>query len=522
MTKYSFEIAPVPIPASEIQDTINTEVAVIGAGNAGMVAAISAAEASARTVILQKQAAFTTQARHIAAINTSLQKALSVRINRDEVIAEICRWGAMSIDQRVVSVWADRSGEMFDWLRNILEAHDLQTWLETDVKEGFYKSYPVTHRFGTIPTRFYSEHMRPLGEKALALGVDIHYSTPAIQLIREGNGRVTGVIAKSKTRGYIQFNTSKAIILCAGGYQNDASMMQAYCPRGYYYSVQGAGSGRTGDGIKMGIWVGAAIDPLPHAPMQFDSGLLKGSIESGFLGAGTMGWRQPFLHVNIYGERYSNEDQPYAYNCNAAVLQPGHVWWKVWDNNWPEDIRRFHTTVCARIVPHPMASMNRSCMRDMTNMEEEQNAAIEAQRIQNEKLVGSGFLQKADTIEELGGKMGVPVATFKATVRRYNKMVKSGKDLDFGKLPFRMSTIESPPFYAGKFGAAMLSTLNGLRINTRMQVLDTDLKVIPGLYSAGDNSGNFFANDYPQLLGGLALGRAFTFAYLAGKNAAEE
>lgn len=116
--------------------------------------------------------------------------------------------------------------------------------------------------------------------------------------------------------------------------------------------------------------------------------------------------------------------------------------------------------------------------------------------------------------------MKVPVETFKANVARYNELSKQGKDLDFGKLASRLSTLEHAPFYAANIAGMLICNLNGLRINTQLQVLDTDLNAIPGLYAAGNDSGSFFALNYPQMVGGLALGRTATFGRLAGQNAA--
>jgi fumarate reductase flavoprotein subunit len=139
-----------------------------------------------------------------------------------------------------------------------------------------------------------------------------------------------------------------------------------------------------------------------------------------------------------------------------------------------------------------------------------------------EALLERGLLKKADTIEELAEQMEVPVETFKATVERYTELANMGRDLDFGKVAFRLTPIDTPPFYALKGAAGFLTTINGLRINSELQVLDTEHRPIPGLYAAGDVSGSFFANDYPELQVGIALGRTLTFGYIAGQNAAAE
>jgi fumarate reductase flavoprotein subunit len=129
---------------------------------------------------------------------------------------------------------------------------------------------------------------------------------------------------------------------------------------------------------------------------------------------------------------------------------------------------------------------------------------------------------KADTIEKLARKMEVPVATFKATIDRYNNLTRMGRDLDFGKRPDRLMTIEKPPFYAGIIEQHILVVLGGLTTNTRFQPLDKDRKVIPGLYLAGNTVGNRFAVDYPTMCAGLSHGMAWTTGRLAGLSAAAE
>jgi fumarate reductase flavoprotein subunit len=204
----------------------------------------------------------------------------------------------------------------------------------------------------------------------------------------------------------------------------------------------------------------------------------------------------PFLRVNANGERFGNEDMPMPYTCNAAQLQPGNIVWYVFDSSYPEDAPKMG--------------------RGFSRMSVIDDAALE--RIQG--AIDSGSLLEAGTIEELAQKMEVPGEALKATVERYNELVSMGKDLDFGKIPERLTAIDEPPFYAGKIPVLLLVTLGGLNVNPELQVLDKDRKVIPGLYAAGNVSGNFYANDYPVICPGLSHSRAWTQGYIAGKNAA--
>jgi len=420
------------------------------------------------------------------------------------------RWGGYKADQRVVSLWADYSGEAIDWLVELAEATGQTAEpvpLEHQEVPGATVPYFTTQTFlltpseealaaspkGTSPRQAALRYA--LETTAKKLGVDIRFKTPAQQLIREGNGRVTGVIAKSEDGSYIRFNAGKAVILCTGDYGNDPEMLKYYIPSSEnIYGNSFPDKNNTGDGHKMGLWVGAAIDEAPHAPMYFDQGLegLPPTYKPVPL------TRQPWLGVNIRGERFANEDLPYGYVSNAILQQPGHVKWVIWDAKWPEEAPRFSMTACKAMRP------------PLHNPEE------------IDELIEKGIIKTADTLDELAQKMDVPVDTFKATVARYNELAKLGEDKDFGKRPECLTTIEKPPFYAAKLAVCLLVTLGGLKVNDKLQVLDTSNNVIPGLYAAGNTSGSFFFNDYPNIMPGLSHGRCITLGYLAGKNAAKE
>lgn len=528
LPKVSFEVMPPPVADKDISNTITADVVVVGGGTSGMFAALSAAELGAKTILLEKGVKGYTGPHNMAAINSSLQKKLGQHVDRDLIVAELCRYASYKVDQRLINLWADKSGEVIDWFSSIVEANGMEMMLEWDVKEGFFSSFPVSHT-AVIPggknttsgkaqrdnsgdpsgSRYY---LPILVKRAKTLGVDLRFKTPMVQLIREGKGRATGCIARDPDGRYIRFYAKKGIILCSGGYGRNVEMIEKFAPHALSTSINAAPVTNTGDGIRAALWIGAAMDPLYHEMMIFDRGLIKVGDEKK-LGppwkSGHYLWigSQPFLRVNLHGERFVNEDLPYDFGWHAAYMQPGKVWWEVWDSNYVECISRFHTTGCARIITAKGAPPR---------------AGIQVVIDAVNNYVEKGLIQKADSIEALAQKMKVPVDTFKATVKRYNEMWKKGKDTDFGKIPFRLSALDKAPFYAGLIGGCILCNLNGLRINTKLQVLDVDLNPIPGLYAAGNDSGSFFANNYPSLQCGMALGRAATFGRLAGLNAAAE
>lgn len=511
----SYETPPAPIAEKDIKRTISADVVVVGGGTGGMFAALAAAEAGAKTILLEKSSVGAVGPAWMAAINSSLQKKMGVKIDRDEAVAEICRYGGHLVDQRMVNLWADKSGEVMDWFMPIVSAAGLQTIVETDVKEGFYKNYPVAHvvvapgeKVSTFPTGGIGStyYIPVLVKRAKELGVEILYKTPLQQLVKDKNGRVTAAIAKNDQNEYLRINASKGVILCTGGYARDLEMLEKLCPSALNTSLNVAPLSNTGDGLKAALWVGAAMDP-DHVPMVFDRALVMDEKKmgppwkGGYLHLGS----QPFLRVNLRGERFVNEDLPYDYAWNAALMEPGKVWWEIWDSNWTEDIKRFHTTVCARIINVPGAPPR---------------AGIETIEKDLQMYLKMGLVKKADSLDELARQMEIPAQTFLANVEKYNQMYRQGKDSDFGKLPSRLSSLEKAPYYAAKLAGMLICSLSGLRVTTQMEVMDKDSNVIPGLYAAGNDSGSFFAQGYPELFGGLALGRTATFGRLAGQSAA--
>ncbi len=119
--------------------------------------------------------------------------------------------------------------------------------------------------------------------------------------------------------------------------------------------------------------------------------------------------------------------------------------------------------------------------------------------------------------KELAEKLNIPADAFVETVKRYNELCAKGVDEDYGKEAHRLTPVDTAPFYGIRTGAWHLTTLNGCRINTDMQVLNAEGKPIEGLYATGDCTGGFFSTTYPNLFTGLACGRTMTFGRRAAK-----
>jgi fumarate reductase flavoprotein subunit len=473
---YNFEITPDPIPSSDIKKYIDAEVVVVGAGIAGLSAALSAAEAGAKTILLEKMATVQARGHDNAFIDSRLQAKLGIEIDKDEIILNLMKYGANKPDQRLIRMWAEGSGKTADWLMDMTDAAGIEVIIKQyppppafNNTTEYYPQYHVTHHY-------HSE--RPVAkcllDNAIRKGVVTYFKTRAKQLLRKRKGRVTGVIAQNEVGEYLQFNAAKAVILCTGDYGNNAEMMAKYCPQSAYLAPMILTS--TGDGHMMAMWIGATMEPGPHTPMiHGPAGPLLSAA---------------YLQVNLLGERFQNEDVPIQSNVNAVERQPNRVAWQVFDSKYPAELS-YHGLGLGKII-------------------------IATEKIQQEV---SKVAITANSIEELAAKMKLPIEIFKATVERYNELARLGKDLDFGKQSDRLCPIDKPPYYAGKSGYSLLTVLGGLNINDRLQPLDKNWMVIPGIYLAGNTMGNRFAVDYPTMCPGLSHGMAIHFGRIAGINA---
>jgi succinate dehydrogenase/fumarate reductase flavoprotein subunit len=404
------------------------------------------------------------------------------------------------VDQDKWWLWAHKSGEAMDWLIDKMEAAGYQSVIEkgnTD-PEGILTMYPGSHSWlgKDIKTAGRSQQLvvDTLAASAHDHGVQFHYNTTAVQLVRENknSSRVSAVIAKTSDNSYCLYEGKKAIVLATGDFK-DEEMVEKYCPW-MLPLVQAGGGIYSGDGHKMALWAGAAWQKTePNAPI-----LLGGA------GPGTQPYRAfTGLVVNKNAFRYGNEDSLRSFAGAAQMRQPESTIFAVWDSEYAEK--------AAPWIPVGSYYGGPS------------EVPIKAVIDGWEQNVKVGAMVKADTMEELARKLGLPVAPLKATVERYNGFCKAGIDGDFGKRPGLLISVERPPFY-GEISKSpwLLNISGGLRTNIKMQVLDKNEQVIQGLYAVGTIIGDMYSNLYTFLEPGHNLGATcVTFGYLVGKDIAQ-
>lgn len=506
------------IAEADITETIDTEVLVAGCGTGGWIAAMTAAEAGAKVLVVEKREKATNIRHDIGAIGSrfqkeSIKKYPEFEINKMEALQEIVRYGSGYVDSDLIKVWIEESGEMVDWLADILEAEgsfrmDHEGGVGNLADPGRDKAYATGHS----PNKT-EKASKDIGTDTVFqmhcddLGVEWKLSTALVKLEKDGNGKVTGIIAQDQTDNhYVRINAKKGVIMCTGGYATNTEMMMALQPMTLDMKINySLGSTCDGSGIKAMMWAGAELDPT-HASMMFNRCTCLPTETAGYKTNGKWFWfgEQPFLKVNLKGKRFCNESGPYEFMLHSMEMQPYHTYCDIFDSNSKKYAEQFDEVGCCRLFPFPNGAPS--------------NMGFDYVWEQvTTKLVEEGYVIKADTLEDLAKGLNIPVDAFVASVKRYNELCAKGVDEDYGKEKHRLTPVDQAPFYGARTGAWHLTTLNGCRINTDMQVIDEAGEPIEGLYATGDCTGGMFATTYPNLFTGLACGRTMTFARHAAK-----
>ena len=511
------------IAERDITETLDYEVVVCGCKTGGLPAVISAAENGARVLGIDRVSKVSNPREDIGAIDSKLQLASfdeypQFKIDKMEAMEDIVRYANGFVNYDLVKLWANESGAMLDWLTEIVERDgrlrmDFEGSVGTEGQGARDKAWATGHSPNKTELGKQDKNFNfgvSLKEYAEEKGAEFRWETELIKCEQDANGRVTGVIARDvKDRHYIRINASKGVILTTGGYGNNLEMMQARQPwnQKIRIAAPGKGGNPTGDGIKAALWCGGEMDPL-GAACTFNRACVKPDELAGDGVVGEWWWfgEQPFMKVNLNGKRFCNESGPYDYMLHSTIMQPGHTYCDIFDSDYAAQVKQMNEVGCCRLYPFDNGSPSNRSIDDMPAL--------------FDSLLEKGYLQKADTPEELAEKLNIPVDNFVETFNRYNEMAENGKDEDYNKEPYRLMALKTPPYYGIRTGAWFLATLDGVRINTNMHPVRADGSEIEGLYMAGDCSGGFFSVSYPNLFTGLACGRTMTFGRRAGMLAA--
>ncbi len=479
----SFMVPPEPVAQSDIVSVLDYDVVIVGAGTTGFAAAVAAHNAGVKACVVQKQAIAVAQGKGGSGVDLANSDPAALAYLVDIHVAA----NHYRPIRSVVQNWVDWSGEawnaVIDYTADLANPLAIRQTRErqygdTALKASTFKAGPTDSDFaGAVPQYF---------DKLAEDGFDVYYETPAVQLVQASDGAITGVVCESG-EGYKQFNASMGVILCAGDYQNDDEMVDYLLPD--MANCVRKQSGKTGDGIKMGVWAGGVIEPVGHSKMShgYGNGPMAG---------------EPLLIVDSNGERFCCEGIDLSLMQNYLRFHnPSGLWFQIFDSNYEEYVNGWG------------GSAPEVDSLDSVNPE-------------SESYSGKGRVYRADTLEELAAKLDIPADAFIATVERYNELCAEGADTDFGKFPQYMKPVDTAPFYGIARNTGITAILSGLLTDGCQRVVDADGAPIKGLYAAGNNAGGFFgAIDYPftgEYIDAISIGRCISGGYSAVMSAIDD
>ncbi len=494
----SWMTPPDAIPESDIKKTIDTEVLVIGAGFAGVATACSAAENGAKVIVVEKSGQWNGRGGGAGVLDSKFMRKQGLSIDKPKAMAEWVRTCGSRVDESVIAVYFNRSGEAMDWLLDKAEAENcfVMIWGGYSRSKGM-PDEPGYHMImgGDNIKQGEFAPVALLYNASVKAGAEYVFNAPAQQLIKDGN-KVVGAVVKTAD-GYVRYNASKGVVLATGDIAGDAEMLGYYAPIALkavesQYTPAGV---NTGDGHKMGMWAGAMMQegPLPT--------MIHPQAYAWFHG--------PFLFVNNDGKRFFNEATwVQAKSLNIMAQRSGNVAYSVFDGNWLTDL--------VNGLPYGGGMFWDSFRGE--GMEFDQAA----QQATIDDYIEKGLAFKADTIEELAVKIGVNKENFLAQIKRYNDMCDAGEDTDYYKEKVFLTPVRKAPFYATKVGPALLAVVGGLETDANLQCLNSEGNPIEGLYAVGNTSGSANAVDYPINVPGNSHGRCLTYGYVVGQNLAKK
>ena len=524
-----------------VDQVIDVDVVVVGAGLSGVCAARAAAEEGASVAVIEKCASFNCRSGEYAVLNGPLNERWGRTniVDTDVVVNRLMRECTYRNKRAIIKRWADHAWEAIDWFIGAYpELTICDSTRQAVTQEQFDKGILVplawpqpehydyrNEEFPTFPSsmEFRSSRKDQQGfvveanlNKAVELGAQTFFGCFATKLLKDETGRVTGVIVRDAQNGnrYIQFNAARGVILATGDNGADERIMKHFAPEIVEKKITNLGAlgmmgmdveGKpcpTGDGLRMGAWIGAKVQDF-HAPMTHHMG-------------GGMGVT-PFLQLNKHGKRFMNESIPGQQLENQIELQPDQTTFQIYDSKWPEQIPYMpanHGGLCY-IIPEDEDESN-------PNFTDRQYTKVSAK--------ANAYNFKADTLDELFAQLGYTgeaLENARASVERYNQLCREGYDADFGKDASRMFPLENGPFYACTWSTtAMLVCVGGLESDENCHTFTGTAEnptrdQIPGLYVCGNVQGSRYAVEYPICFRGISHSLCVYYGYIAGKNCAQ-
>ncbi|WP_168205914.1 FAD-dependent oxidoreductase [Geobacter sp. FeAm09] len=469
----------------------SADVVVIGAGGAGLSAALTAAQGGAKVILLEKDkmvGGTGNFAEGVFGVETEMQRLKQIGLTKDHVFNEEMadtRWNA---NAALVRRFHNESAKTIDWL----------------VAQGVKFEGPSRNHFTNNPTWHLIEGRGAALIRALYArikenpNVTLLLETPGKSLIVR-DGRAVGVKAQNKAGEEVIAEARGGVIIATGGFANSPEMIKKYTGMENVLNV--APLKKTGDGINMAISLGADVEGMNI--LQFVA--LMDAVPGGRpdLAIGCMGIEPRNIWVNKFGKRFTNEYVAVDFPFAANAIKRQKLAWGIFDEKQKQRLKETGLEAGLGVVVPPG--------KKFPNFDEIWDKAIAA---------GNPFVVKASSLEELAAKTKLPLDALKQTIAEYNKDVAVNKDHAFAKDERYLQAIDANgPLYAVKIKEVLLTTVGGVKVDEYLHPLDkNDNVVVSALYVTGNDVGGMYSGDYTLT---SASGSSYGFAVNSGRFAAK-
>ena len=458
--------------AEDVELTV--DVLVLGAGGAGMAAAVTANENGKNVLVLEKTPAMGGNTTLAGGALNAVDEGSDIAIaNNDSVelhYTQTYEGGNKAGKPEMVRILVENAWAGVEWLKSMG-----MEFIEGEVFTVTGGMWPRAHKpVEPVGTGFFKTYGAYVDSHD---GIEVMYNTAAKELIVE-NGVVVGAIAEGETGNKVTVKATNGVVLATGGFAGNVEMRQKYNTQwadlGAQIKTTNA-SGVTGDGIAMATAVGANLVDMGNIQLlplgDPETGSLSGNIEHDV---------ERRIFINKEGNRFVDEGGRRDVMTQALIGQTDSYMFILMDSD------------C-----YPTGD-------EVNNFNESAN-----------DLVKAGRAFKADTLEDLAAQIGVPADALVESVNEFNKHVADKSADEFGRTLYS-TPIDTAPYYAAPRVPTVHHTMGGVEINVNCEVLDADGNVIPGLFAAGEVTGGIHGENR---LGGNALTDTVVFGRIAGNSA---
>jgi fumarate reductase flavoprotein subunit len=448
------------------------DVVVVGAGIAGLSAAVSAQEQGLHVVVLEKQPAAggssVMSGGFFAFTGTDEQAAQGVEDSVELFRSDLVALGGGAADERLVDAYLAEQESTYRWMRSLGIEFD-----EIEISSG--QSAARSHHtdikgvIALLRGRFVADGGTFLADHAVT------------ELVTDGDGTVSGVVAT--TPDGVRRIAAHAVVLSSGGFSRSTDLLGVFAPD-QRNAIPYGGLGNTGDGLRMAWRLGAGMADMGYVSGTYgshpDTGIEFHELLTGYyMGA---------IIVNQDGRRFVDESESYKLLGRACLAQPDGLGYQVFDRT-------------VRAKSHPGLPLN-----DIDMLED------------------LGHVFRADSIEELAEQCGIDPDTLRATVDRYNADIAAGSADEFGRTALvngvgDLLPIVDGPFYAYPAKTLMTTTFCGVTVTPDARVRRVDDSVIGGLFATGEVIGGFHGRAY---MTGTSLGKGAVFGRIVARALAED